>query len=729
MDTITYAILKKKIEDASLDINIPSNLSDLSEDSIHRTVTDKEKEIWNGKSDFSGDFNDLINKPTYTADDIGADPKGSADAAEVNAKKYADDRFTELIGTSPENLDTIYELANAITENKGAVDAIELSITNKVDKIEGKNLSTNDLTNELKQAYDNAAVHANREHAPSNAQENTIESISINGVEQTINSKNVNIDLSLNTPYIIKKAEGTSLGLTDSYKSPIQGLKIFGKTTQQTTTGAQLLNINKDEYFYKATFPTVNFDISDGSIFTFPNGTDNLTSSNTRVIIYKLDVNEGKTYTITGINDGMSILATLSKYPKNAQSIDDREQILFTLINNNYTFIAEDKDYMIEFRTPFTSEGEISTNKTIITLMLNEGEVPFSWEPYTGGMKSPNPNYQQKIEGMWNSESKEIIVTSNLATINTSGINRNIGSVKKGVTYTLCFEQDTNTGFNLWVQGKKIDAAVYNSPGTNVTVQYTAQADGELYFNGFTSAANPHNFMLVIGEHDEFIDFIKPETQALNTLTSNSLFGIPVNSGGVYTDKNGQQWIADYRDWGRGLDIQMIGKVIFDKTSTWVKQVDSTYKYKRFITTISGSVADKIRTPLLCNKGHFNSISDDAYIVFNYNSKIYFNVGIDSNIETVEQFMDEIIGDDGMEVYYILANPIETPIPTEDLVAFNSLHTYYPTTIIYNNEDCWMELKYVADTEKYIAQNYVPKNTYITLEQRVATLEHQIITS
>jgi len=61
---------------------------------------------------------------------------------------------------------------------------------------------------------------------------------------------------------------------------------------------------------------------------------------------------------------------------------------------------------MIEFRTPFTSEGEISTNKTIITLMLNEGEVPFSWETYTGGMKSPNPNYQQKIEGMWNSESK-----------------------------------------------------------------------------------------------------------------------------------------------------------------------------------------------------------------------------------------------------------------------------------------------------------------------------------
>lgn len=58
--------------------NIPSKLSELTGDIAHRTVSDSEKETWNGKSDFdgsytsltdkpelfSGDYNDLQNKPT-----------------------------------------------------------------------------------------------------------------------------------------------------------------------------------------------------------------------------------------------------------------------------------------------------------------------------------------------------------------------------------------------------------------------------------------------------------------------------------------------------------------------------------------------------------------------------------------------------------------------------------------------------------------------------------------
>lgn len=60
---------------------IPDELSDLSDDSTHRTVTDTEKSAWNGKQDpliagtdyvvpesgkglFSGSYNDLSNKPT-----------------------------------------------------------------------------------------------------------------------------------------------------------------------------------------------------------------------------------------------------------------------------------------------------------------------------------------------------------------------------------------------------------------------------------------------------------------------------------------------------------------------------------------------------------------------------------------------------------------------------------------------------------------------------------------
>lgn len=42
---------------------VPTTLSDLSDDETHRTVTDTEKEAWNAKSDFSGSWNDLTDKP------------------------------------------------------------------------------------------------------------------------------------------------------------------------------------------------------------------------------------------------------------------------------------------------------------------------------------------------------------------------------------------------------------------------------------------------------------------------------------------------------------------------------------------------------------------------------------------------------------------------------------------------------------------------------------------
>lgn len=43
---------------------IPKNLSDLQDDAEHRTVTDTEKQSWNNKSNFSGNYEDLQGKPT-----------------------------------------------------------------------------------------------------------------------------------------------------------------------------------------------------------------------------------------------------------------------------------------------------------------------------------------------------------------------------------------------------------------------------------------------------------------------------------------------------------------------------------------------------------------------------------------------------------------------------------------------------------------------------------------
>lgn len=65
-----------------------------------------------------------------------------------------DAAIANLIDGAPDALDTLSELADAIKNNKDIVDALNDAIANKVDKVEGKGLSTNDFTNEYKSGLD-----------------------------------------------------------------------------------------------------------------------------------------------------------------------------------------------------------------------------------------------------------------------------------------------------------------------------------------------------------------------------------------------------------------------------------------------------------------------------------------------------------------------------------------------------------------------------------------------
>lgn len=74
------------------------------------------------------------------------------------------------------------------------VSKIYTLLQGKVDKADGKGLSTNDLTTELKNQYDAAYQHSQATHAPSNAERNVITGIQVNAKELTPDgSRKVNI--------------------------------------------------------------------------------------------------------------------------------------------------------------------------------------------------------------------------------------------------------------------------------------------------------------------------------------------------------------------------------------------------------------------------------------------------------------------------------------------------------------------------------------------------------
>lgn len=88
--------------------------------------------------------------------------------SEESAKRYTDTRISELIDSAPETLDTFKEIADAFAEDQEVLDALNGAIGNKVDKIQGKGLSSNDFTSEDKNKLSTIEEYA---------QQNTVHSV------------------------------------------------------------------------------------------------------------------------------------------------------------------------------------------------------------------------------------------------------------------------------------------------------------------------------------------------------------------------------------------------------------------------------------------------------------------------------------------------------------------------------------------------------------------------
>ena len=71
---------------------------------------------------------------------------------------------------------------------------------------------------------------------------------------------------------------------------------------------------------------------------------------------------------------------------------------------------------------------------------------------------------------------------------------------------------------------------------------------------------------------DKLLPYSPYREQLLTLPTPNGLPGIPVTSGGNYTDQNGQQWICDEVDLERGVTVQRVDKAAFDSTKTLAEQ-------------------------------------------------------------------------------------------------------------------------------------------------------------
>jgi hypothetical protein len=183
---------------------------------------------------------------------------------------------------------------------------------------------------------------------------------------------------------------------------------------------------------------------------------------------------------------------------------------------------------------------------------------------------------------------------------------------------------------------------------------------------------------------------------------THTLPGIPVTSGGNYTDSDGQQWICDEVDLERGVYVQRINSVTYDGADeTWaLNQIGS---FARFTAARKDIKNSSDRTSFVCT--HFTSediMTDRVGLCFIGTStpgQFYFYPNAD--ITTVDQW-EEWLTQNPITVYFALATPVETPLSESEIATYRSLRSHKPYTTVLNDAGAHMAVAYTADTKLYI---------------------------
>ena len=206
------------------------------------------------------------------------------------------------------------------------------------------------------------------------------------------------------------------------------------------------------------------------------------------------------------------------------------------------------------------------------------------------------------------------------------------------------------------------------------------------------------------------------QSHTLPVSTPNGLPGIPVTSGGNYTDADGQQWVCDEVDFARGKYVQrcktntLIGQPNFVKSQNIPKRfywvIPFVIKYKNASNYSISNFASWTSWGLPSDKESF-AVNDVG---------IYYSPLEPMTEEEVNVlFASMIASENPPMILGQLATPIETDLTPEQMQAYAALKTYAPSTTIQTDStpSAGLSVRYVADAQKYIDNKLNTINTQL----------------
>ena len=448
----------------------------------------------------------------------------------------------------------------------------------------------------------------------------------------------------------------------------LESLTIYGKSTQVSTTGAQLFNVNEilAETWLSTETPAEEHAVGYWTSGYIPVKTGNYICSSK---------GSARGWTYDADKNGLRYIANSGGSP-----IPIKEGEAFIRVTGANT--ADPQNFM-----------------------FNEGNSIKPYEPYTGGKPSPSPEYPQEIESVGQDGEIEVKtlganlfdastalktqIDAGLLHINDSGevvLNGTFGTNNRNFYITLKPGVYCLTGGAIWHIIASKDSVFDRILTIDEETTY------HCYISNGTYNEVVSNPMINAGSTALPYEPYKP-AQTLIIPTPNGLSGIPVSSGGNYTDADGQQWVCDEVDFKKGVYVQRVATET--PKAKWSKFEETANVPNRY--GISGALVNRYRdgaTKCLISHGIHTNWGIAPGWALNLTTFYYHPKEDVTKEEAKEQILGFINSANPLTFLGQLETPIEKPLTTEQLATYKALRTYSPTTTVANDAEAGMSVGY-----------------------------------
>ncbi|QRT50192.1 hypothetical protein NQ556_08820 [Coprococcus comes ATCC 27758] len=454
--------------------------------------------------------------------------------------------------------------------------------------------------------------------------------------------------------------------LADSDNGKIMDMMLYGRSEQKQYSGKNLAHGKNENYYID----------NDTSLCGFNNND----------IGMAIDVSNLTSVTIStrSIQDRYRI-GCVDTVPTKENVVTCYNEKRKDGTKDSYTIDTTDYNYLIVNATKLED------------IQVEKGSEATSYEPYTGGIPSPNPDYPQEIKSVVNpvvkvvgknvynfgrhkgdyafpgssatakvSENGSITIKGSVTDYASANIGEFLVDFPDGEYY-----MNTPKNNNVILQTIGGDGASFQS-NTNDTIKFVKGKKAALYVVLLVAGTYNLTFTPMICKKREDLSTNDPYTEQLVQLPY-TLNAIPVSSGGNVTI-NGQQYIADYVDVERGKVVRMCER---KKLNTKNGVINEEYRLVFDIAPYS-------------RIGNYQCI----FSAFEWTAWTTCTVGSMAYIKNIQKPNDELYTAQELkelsidfDVIYQLLEQQETDLTPEQTQALKELVTYYPVTNISVNSE------------------------------------------